>query len=195
MKNPILPTFLALVIASSVFAGPLGGGGGMRSAPQARSGSRTAGQNMSEQQKSNVQKLQSDLAAIKAGSNVTDAQKQDLKNSLVALADGATKPSEESVTALANSLSAAFADKTLTTPEKAQITKNVEAVLKSANIPQSEVEALAASAQAVLIASGVSKADAQTVANDLRAISAELKAKAAAVRSKTSDAKTSRSGN
>lgn len=186
-------TLLALLVATvPAFAGPLGGGGGNRPAPtgshlanakaKARSAAEnhTAGQNMSDQQKANVQKLQSDLASIKAGSTVTEAQKQAVKDSLTALADGAVKPSEESVIALADSLTTALADEDLTPQEKIQIANSVEAVLTSANISQAEVEALVASTQALLVASGVTREEARTVADDLRAIGIELRANATA---------------
>lgn len=180
---------LALILfCATASAGPLSGGRPARpSEPPARSGSaasrgatKPTGKNMSDQQTANVQKLQSDLAAIKSGWAVTEEQKTAVKNSLMAVADGATKPSEESVTALADSLSSALADEQLTNKEKAQLASCVETVLKSANIPQAEVEALANSTYEMLVATGVSKEEASAVAQDLKAIGAELKKNASA---------------
>ncbi|MFA6962871.1 MAG: hypothetical protein WC205_19100 [Opitutaceae bacterium] len=181
---------LAILITATVpaFAGPLGGGGGTRKAnAQARLENHTQGQNLSAQQQANVQKLQSDLTTIKAGSTVTDTQKQAVKDSLSAIADGAVKPSEESVTALADSLSTALAEQSVSPQEKATIVKNVQAVLTSANISQAEVENLVASTQDLLVASGVTKEDAQTVATDLRAIGTELKTNAAIAKTATQE--------
>jgi hypothetical protein len=143
--------------------------------------SKPTGENLSEQQKTNLQTLQADLAAIKAGSTVTSEQKVAVKTSLAAIADGATKPSEESVAALSDSLTNALSDQSVSAQEKAQITKSVQAVLQSANVPQAEVGALLASTSALLTASGLTKAEVEAVANDLRAIAAELKANASAV--------------
>ncbi len=187
---------LALAVLLSVGSAPLPAGplsGGSRpertrpAAPPERSRTRPesapakpAGENLSEQQKANLQALQADLAAIKSGWAVTPEQKTAVRNSLAAIADGATKPSEASVSALADSLTTALSDQTVSMQEKAQITKNVQAVLQSANIPAEEVEALIASTSALLTATGVSKDEATAVADDLRAIAAEIKASASA---------------
>ena len=136
------------------------------------------GQNLTVDQKANLQHLQTDLNAIKAGSTVTPEQKTAVADSLAAVADGATRPSDESITALANSLTTATADGNLTPKEKKQLSENIEAVLNSPGIPPEEVAALVSSTEALLTASGVSKEDAETLANDMRAIGEEIQANA-----------------
>lgn len=133
-----------------------------------------------EAQKVNLTKLQTDLAAIKAGSQVTTAQKQALAASLAACADGATKPSKSAVEALAASLAAALADKAISPAEKARIASAVQAVLVSANVPKAEATAVLTNAQAVLTSAGLSRETVAVVAKDLQAIAAELKANAPA---------------
>lgn len=133
---------------------------------------------MSPTQQANVDKLKSDLQAMKDGSNVTQEQKDALKCSLTDMLSGATKPSQESVQTLANDLSTSMADGSLSLKEKATLTSDFQSVLDSANITADEFNAFAASAQDVLTASGVSKDDVATIAGDLKAIGSEIKANA-----------------
>jgi hypothetical protein len=144
------------------------------------SGEKPTGSQLSEQQQQNLQKLQSDLQAIKQGSQVTPEQKQALKNDLLAMADGATKPDPALVQQLANDLSAALADGNVSNAEKAKLTKDLDAVMDSASIPAAEVQQAISDAQAILTASGVDKADVQTIVKDLQAIANEAKKNAQA---------------
>lgn len=130
---------------------------------------------MSETQQQNLNQLRADLAGIREGSNVTPEQKNDLKNSLMTLADGATKSSAASVEALSSSLQSALADQTLTNLEKAQLASCVQEVLNSANIPPDEVSAVIEDARAILESADVSEDEIQQVVNDLKSIAAELK--------------------
>ena len=134
-----------------------------------------SGQNMSQQQQQNINKLVTDLNAIKAGSQVTPAMKAALKNDLLAMADGATKPDPALVSKLANDLSAALADKTISAQEKQKLSKDLYAVMNSANIPPAEAQQAIADAQTLLQASGLNKQDAQLIVADLQAIAAEAK--------------------
>ncbi len=129
----------------------------------------------STQQHPNVDKLQADLAALLSKSQVTPAMKQQLANDLMAMCDGATKPSQASVQKLADDLSAALADKKISQRELAKLTADLQAVLNSANISMDEFTAVVNDAKTILTASGVSKADVQMIVADLQAIGAELK--------------------
>jgi len=139
--------------------GGRGGGGDLpdpnQSTKREASATRRDGSRMSEAQQQNVQKLKSDLLSIKQGSQVTTEQKQALKNDLMAMADGATKPDQALVQTLANDLSQAMSDGKMTTTEKAKLAKDLEAVMNCANIPLSEVQAAITDAQAILAASGI----------------------------------------
>ncbi len=129
---------------------------------------------MSQQQEQNLTQLQQDLAALKAGSQVTDQQKQDLAGSMSTLVQGTTKPDPASVAQLSSHLSDAIADGNLTKKEQAQLAQDVAVVLNSANIPPSEVQAVIADVEEILISSGVSRADVAVIVSDLEAISQEL---------------------
>lgn len=130
---------------------------------------------VSEQQQQNLLTLKNDLVALQAESAVTQAQIQALSTSLMAMADGATKPSQELVTALATDLSAALDDGDLTAMEQATLARDLEAVLDSANIPPSELEAVLKDVQAILVSSNVDKADVQKIVADLQAIYAAMR--------------------
>ncbi|MBL8204511.1 MAG: hypothetical protein JNM09_09805 [Blastocatellia bacterium] len=133
------------------------------------------GSNLSPTQQQNIQKLQADLQAIKQGSQVTTEQKQALKNDLMAMADGATKPDPALVQQLANDLSEAIADGSIDSKEKAQLANDLQKVMNSAGIPPEEVNQAIADAQAILASSGVDKSAVQTIVNDLKAIATEAK--------------------
>lgn len=160
---------------------PTGGAeGAARAGGRRGTGEKPSGANLSEQQQKNVQKLQSDLQAIKQGSQVTSEQKLALKNDLLAMADGATKPDAALVQQLATDLSAALADGNVSNQEKAKLAKDLDAVMDSANVPAAEVQQAITDAQAILSASGVSKSEVQTVVTDLQAIASEAKKNAQA---------------
>jgi hypothetical protein len=133
------------------------------------------GSNLPPAQQQNLQKLQADLQAIKQGSQVTAEQKQALKNDLMAMADGATKPDPALVQQLANDLANAMSDGQIDNKEKAQLANDLQKVMAGANIPPEEVNQAIADVQAILTASGVDKAEMQTIVNDLQAIAAEAK--------------------
>jgi len=153
---------------------------GRRSSGSTTSGSTTesqrtkpTGSNMSADQQQNIKRLQSDLSAIKSGSQVTTEQKQALQQDLMAMAEGATKPNAALVEQLANDLAAAMSDGNISNKELIKLTDDLEAVMNSANISKAQVTQAVTDAQAILKASGVSQSDAQAVVNDLNAIVVE----------------------
>jgi hypothetical protein len=134
---------------------------------------------MSPQQQQNVQQLQTDMTAIKQGSEVTPDQKKALNNSLAAMADGETKPDSAMVDDLATDLGSAMTDGNLSNKEKAQLSADMQKVLNSANIPMGEVESVIKDTQTILQASGVTTADVQKIVGDMKAISVEMQRRAA----------------
>jgi hypothetical protein len=148
-------------------------------AGRAKSQSPPTGSRMSTTQQQNVQQLQSDANAIKQGSQVTQAQKDALKNDLNSMAKGASCPDPALTEQLTNDLSQAMAESQLSGKEKAKLMGDVEAVMNSANISKAQVNQAIADAQAILTASGISQAQAQAIVNDLKAIAAEAQKNAA----------------
>jgi len=135
---------------------------------------RPDGSNISTTQQRNVEKLKGDLESIKGKSQFTPQMKQQLAADLTAMADGATTPSQSSVQKLVNDLTAAVADKNLSSREIAQLTHDFNKALNSAGISASEFNAVVGDAQTILKASGVNPADAAMIATDLKAIGAEV---------------------
>ena len=137
---------------------------------------------ISPQQQANLQKIQSDLLALKGQSQVTTEQKTKMATDLQTLAEGTVKPSQESVQKLSNDLSQAMADSSLSKSEQAKLMQDVTAVLNSANIPPAELKTVIADAQAILGASGVDQDDVKLIVSDLQAIGKELQKNAATVK-------------
>src|SRR3954453_12263779 len=110
-----------------------------------------------------IDKLQTDLTAIKAGAPVTPEQKQELQNDFLTLAKGATKPSKEAVTKLANDLSTALANKDVSAKDQALLAKAINVVMNNGNLSAAQAQAFVTTAQNSLKAGGVSEAEVQTV--------------------------------
>jgi hypothetical protein len=131
---------------------------------------------ISASRQQNINQLLADLKAIKSKS-VTPEQKQQLKKDLLAAAEGAKKPSSDSVTKLANNLSAVWADQKLSPQEQTFLATDLNTVLNSANMSAAESQGVLNRAQTILKYSGISKDDGQKIVNDLKAIAAELQKK------------------
>lgn len=145
-------------------AGPLKGG---------------AGNQFSDSQKAALKQLQADLRKIQQQSEATQEQKESLKKSLAAMADGATKPDPASIDKLAADLSEALADGNLTNAELLRLAQSLQAVLNSANIPQEEIKQTISDAQALLAAKGIEKGDLDKIVADLKQIAQETASRSA----------------
>ena len=148
-------------------------------APAALVGSLTAGNvgggavanavanKISPTQAANIQKLVTDLQAIRATSTVTpDMVKQLVKDTAILL-EGSTKPSSASVSTLITDFQNFTADGKLTVLEKAKLQKDLNQVLTEANIPKAEVAAVVDDVQVIIDASGVTASDVQTIYGDI----------------------------
>jgi len=125
---------------------------------------------MSSEQQGNVQKLADDLRALRSASDVTNEQIEALAGSLAELADGATKPDQSLVDALATDLASAMADSEISPKEALQLANDLDAVMSSANVSAEEVQSAIDDAKAILESSGVSKSDVDKIVADLEAI-------------------------
>lgn len=133
------------------------------------------GTNISSQQQQNLKALESDLKAIKTGSQVTQAQKDALKSSLSALAEGAVRPDPALVQTLTDDLSKALSDGVISDTEKVKLASDLQKILNSANIPVNEVTTAIAAAQVILQASNIDRGDVEKIMNDLNAIVNEVR--------------------
>ena len=102
-------------------------------APQAPAAAPARPINPAQQQ--NIDKLQADLTGIKAGSTVTSEQRVALQADFLALAKGVTKPSKDSLLKLATDLSAALANKSVSSPYCAVLAKTINVLVNSGNLP------------------------------------------------------------
>lgn len=132
------------------------------------------GSHISDTQKENIRQLFGDLNAMRAESQVTSEQIVKLRDDLHAMLNGATAPSEESVTQLRTDLQAAMADDELSPREKATLANDMQDVLASAQIPVEEFQAVVGDLRAIVEASGMTSDDLQLIADDLRAIQDEF---------------------
>jgi hypothetical protein len=187
--KPLIALFALGLIARSAFGGPeiiikqrakeLNNQNNVRQGvtpaqPAAPQAARPAVPTAAAAQQQNVAKLKADLAKIKAKSQITTEQKQQLTRDLLGVAQGATKPSSAAVAKLANDLSAAMADKTLGAAEQARLVQDLVGVLNGANISPSQTQAIAADVQAIFQANGLARNEAATIANDLKAVAGEI---------------------
>jgi hypothetical protein len=120
-----------------------------------------------------IAKLRTDLTAIKAGSPATAAQKQQITKELMAVAQGASKPSQATAATLANSLAAAFADKPLADKDCSRLLSDLAAVLNPAKIQASQMQAIYADIQAIFQANGMARNSAIKIVDQVKAVGAE----------------------
>src|SRR5664279_8358 len=107
----------------------------------------------------NLAKVRADLAAFRPNSPVTPQQKQQLKNDLLASAQGASKPSAATISVLADSLAAAFTQSAFPDKDRDRLVSRLAAVLNPANIQSAQMEAIYADVQAIFQANGLSRKD------------------------------------
>ncbi len=126
-----------------------------------------------EAQQQNINRLQADFAALVTKTQVTSGLPQQFQKDLIGAVQGPAKPGRESISRLADDLTAALSERNLSAAQQARMAKDVHVVLNSA---YSTIEAQVSGNEmlAILKAIGVGQAEVQTVANDLKAIAAEL---------------------
>ncbi|MBI3875769.1 MAG: hypothetical protein HY300_07385, partial [Verrucomicrobia bacterium] len=114
-------------------------------------------------------KLVADLATIKTRAQVSAELKQQLQRDLTACARGAARPAAESLTKLADDISAGFAGKKVSPQEQNQLAKDIVAALNPG-----DAQAAISEAKDLLIGVGLAEAEAGAIAADLRGIAGEL---------------------
>ena len=122
-----------------------------------------------------VAKLRTDLIAIKANAKVTAEQKQQITKDLIAVAHGASKPSQPTAASLADGLSTAFAEKPLADKDCSRLLSNLAAVLNPAKIQPAQMQAIYADIQAIFQANGMARKDAVKIVEQVKAVGTETK--------------------
>ncbi len=118
-------------------------------------------------------RFQTDLGTISASAPATAEQKQKLAQQVVAGAQGA-KPSLTTAGKLATDLSAAFAEKPLSPTSRARLVQELDAVLNPGKYPMAKLDGIFADVQAIFQENGLSRTKAVGIADDVKAISAEI---------------------
>ena len=129
---------------------------------------------VSATQRENIRTLVSDIMAIRSESEVTPEQIEELRSSLSDMTEGATRPDRSLVLQLLRDARTVRSDGEISDPEREQLASGVSAVLESANISQAEVDAVFEDIESTIDASGITREDIQTIAEDVNAIRTEF---------------------
>jgi hypothetical protein len=122
-----------------------------------------------------VARLRTDLTTLKGQTKVTAEQKQLITKDLIALAHGANRPSQSTAANLADSLSAALAEKPLPDKDLGRLLSDLAAVLNPARIQAAQMQAVHADIQAIFQANGMARKDAARIVDQVKAVGAETK--------------------
>jgi hypothetical protein len=187
MKTTFVPLGAALLLATTAFAGPeqiikqrakeLNEQNNVRQgvAPPTQPAAATSSAAAPAATSPNITRLQADLAALKTSSDITAEQKQKLSRDLAAAAETAAKPSAAGTKKLADDLSAAFGEKPLPAPSRARLVQELDAVLNPSRYPQAKLEGIFGDIQAIFQENGLTRKDAVAIADDVKAIAAEVR--------------------
>jgi len=126
--------------------------------------------------KQNLDKLQTDLVAIKPGAPAGDEVKQMLQVDFLTLVKGSVRPSTNSLNKLAEDLAAALSGAS-SPREQGQLAQAINAVVNSSMSTPAKAQPFVVVAQTSLKSSGVSDAGVQAVTADLKAIVDEVQKK------------------
>ena len=124
--------------------------------------------------KRNLDKLETDLVAIKSGVDVSDDQKQTLRDDLDTLARASVKPSKTALSKLTDDISAALSATNTSPRERGQLAQAVNVVVNSSMTTPAQAQSFVVVAETSLRSSGVDETGVQTVSDDLKAILTEV---------------------
>jgi len=127
-------------------------------------------------QQANIDKLEADIAAIKAGVRVPLDQRKQMQDDALLLAKGAVKPSGQSLTNLVKDLAIALAEKGVTQSDTgpAQLSRDLNVVMNSMNLTPGQIQPVIIAARNLLLTAHVPEDDYKAVVTDLNAIVTEL---------------------
>lgn len=121
-----------------------------------------------------IAKIRASLINFKTGGVATAEQKQQLLKDL-AVSARTSKPSLPTTKKLVDSLVGGLSEAVLTPEQQGRLAQNLESVLNSKPLPVSQYDAIIADVQAILQVGGVKRAAAAGIANDLKAVGAEVR--------------------
>ena len=118
-------------------------------------------------------RFQTELGTLNMGTPATAEQKQKMMQDLTLTPQGA-KPSRAALAKLTDDLTAAFAEKPLSATSRARLTQELDAVLNPGKYPSAKLDGIFADIQAIFQESGLSRNKAVVIADDVKAISAQI---------------------
>jgi hypothetical protein len=118
----------------------------------------------------NIASLQKDFAGLKSD----PAQKPQLLSDLTAAAYG-TKPTKDSLSALADHLTTALAGKSLSATQQARLAQDVHAICNSSHLTPAQQQTIFENVYSILQGGGVSSDQAAQIVKDVQKIAAETK--------------------
>jgi len=121
-----------------------------------------------------ISKIKGDLVGFKTGATASAEQKQQFIKDLAVSARG-TKPSLPTVTKFVDSLIAGLSEATLDSDQQGRLAQNLEAVFNSKPQPASQFDAIIADVQAIMQVGSVKRSAAAGIANNLKAVGAEVR--------------------
>ena len=125
-------------------------------------------------QQQRVTKLKADLAGIHQAGKVSPEAKQEFTKDLLALAQGATRPSASSLSALADSLLPAIADQKVSRAIDDRLVQKLVVLINSRGLSSTRTQEIADEAQTALTSAGVSAEDAAKISSALQAIATDV---------------------
>ncbi len=121
-----------------------------------------------------IGRLKAGIAGFKTGSIPTAEQKQQFIKDLAVTARS-VKPSLPTVTKFVDSLAVGLSEATLTPEQQGRLAQNLEATLNSKPLPASQFDAIIADVQAIMQVGGIKRTPASSIANNLKAVGAEVR--------------------
>jgi len=121
-----------------------------------------------------IAKIKADLVGFKTGSVATAEQKQQLIKDLAVTARSG-KPSLPTVTKFVDSLTTGLSEVLLTPDQQGRLAQNIEVVLNSKPLPATQFDAIIADVQAIMQVGSLKRTSAANIANDLKAVGAEVR--------------------
>ncbi len=121
-----------------------------------------------------IDRLETDLTAIKPGSTVTAQAKLGLQTDMATLAKGANQPSKAQLAKLSADLANALADKSVSAHDLGQLSKAINIIVNCTLLTPTRAQAYVTAAQGILKASGVNEENLLAITSDLKAIVMEI---------------------
>ena len=131
-------------------------------------------------QEQTLARVQTDLAAMKPDAQPSIPQKLQLGKDLMAVVQGQTKPSSATVNKLARDIADVLGEKLLANTTVKRLVQDLNTVLNPSTVSAMQMTQVIADVQAIFQANNVDRKEAVAIADDARAVVADIQKAAAA---------------